>query len=167
MTKKHKQLVLVAVLSITLFAVWPSGRKAEQDTADVAAAQASATAGPNSEVTSAKHSAAREYLGSDEMDDSFSSIETFRQRWSIDEILEMGPAERSPLKTFSSAEGDAIEANAMHTESIQAVYFNSSSSRTDASAIISGQIVKPGQSLRGNRIVGEIHQEGIAIESAD
>lgn len=157
MTKEQKQLVLVAVLSITLYAVWPSGRQAEHDTpiANTAANTAAA-----SEASFAKHPESPDHLVSGQ--ENAARLHTFRQRWSIDEILTMGPRERWP-----SPEGDTNASRASHAGAIQAVYFTSSSTQSDASAIIGGQVVKRGQTLPGNRVVGEIHWRGVAIESAD
>ena len=168
MTKEHKQLVLVVILSITLYAVWPSGRKAGQRTTGVAAAHSSTStenADADSKVHPAGHIASREHLDSSETIEFPRQTITFRQRWSIEEILKMGSDGRS--RSSTSVDGNTTQVNVISPNQIQAVYFTSSSSNTGGSAIIGGQVVKPGYSLPGNRVIGEIHQHGIAIQSID
>lgn len=149
MTKEQKQLVLIGVLSITLYAVWPSRRKDDGDSRNASVAN-------SSQASNVVAKAVNRILAPGNIE-SLSSVKPVRKRWTIDEILAMGRKRPS----------EALATPSRQETGVEAIYFTSSPGRKKASAIVGGKLVKTGESLPGNRIVGEIHRDRITIESVE
>ncbi|TWT95630.1 hypothetical protein [Neorhodopirellula pilleata] len=149
MTKKNKQLILIAVLSLTLYAVWPSDHsrqpERETDTSNVRpvslqSRDREAKVKPNAMPVLKK----RNTVAIDR-----------RQRWSIDEILRNNPFQGTGVTVTepSKANGD-----------VQAIYFSSPvAGISAASAVVGGRVVSQGQRLSPDRTVLEIRETGIAV----
>jgi len=150
MTKEQKQFVLIGVLSLTLYAVWPSSRmpKTERD-ADASNVR------PVSKYSSDRESEVDRKIPPPPVNTPVATAFRERQRWSIDEIL--------ANETFQGNIA-VVDEPARGQSNVQAIYFSSPAvGSPTASAVVGGRVVSQGQRLAPDRTVLEIREAGIAV----
>lgn len=150
MKKEHKQLVLILVLSVALYAVWPSSKPAVTE----CKVEASNVRSVSLESRDRKSELDRTTVPPFIKKRDRSSV-GLRQRWSIDEIIQNNPFRQTTISANrpTSAKSD-----------VQAIYFSSSAAGSStASAVVGGRVVSQGQSLSSNQTVLEIRETGIAV----
>lgn len=150
MKKEYKQLILIVVLSVTLYAVWPSSKPAVTE----CKAEAPNVRSVSLESRDRKSELDRTIVPPFIKRPDRGAVD-LRQRWSIDEIIQNNPFQQTTINANRPMSA---------TSDVQAIYFSSSAAgSSSASAVVGGRVVSQGQSLSPNQTVLEIRETGIAV----
>lgn len=140
MNKERKQLALVAVLLVTLYAVWPTrNQKTNESATGTRDANPVSLSGADQSTIEPMADGNLEQPNSIPVRKRTVDIAKQRQRWTIEEILKRDPYPRS---ASASRPGD------LPSTAVQAVYYSTSQSgQSTASVVVGGRVISKGHAI--------------------